>query len=87
MLARDAAMEDIPRRFAWMPGWHTHPELCFTDGFTFGGITDPNFPTCPAGTGQGVTQPMTHAWIVGNECHHRFASIGVSGLHCEEHHP
>ena len=83
MLAPDETLDDIPDHLAALPGWHGHPELCVNPDGTFAGVTDPDDPNCPPGTSQATTPLMMHVWIVDNECNHRFAGIGVQGLHCE----
>lgn len=77
-------MDSIPQDIAWLPGWHGHPDLCVddTDG-TFRGLTDPEMPSCPAGSHSAATPLMMHVWIVDNACGHRFGGIGVEGLHCD----
>jgi hypothetical protein len=87
MLPPDWGMDEIPGLISWLPGWHGHPELCVTDdGGTFGGITDPENPSCPPGTHQGTTPIMTHVWLFDPGCGHRFGGVGVDGLHCDFHH-
>lgn len=75
-------IEDLPGRYpdlAWLPGWHTHPDLCWNDSGIVTGC----------GQGEPILVPMTHVWIVDNACGHRFAGVGVGGLHCgdHQHHP
>jgi hypothetical protein len=79
----EATMETIPEMIGWLPGFHTHPELCSNEqgqvvGTPIGG-------GCPPGSGP-VTTPMMHAWIVDNECGHRFGGVDAGGLHCEYEH-
>lgn len=50
---------------------------------TFGGVTDPENPSCPPGTTQATTPLMMHVWIVDNDCGHRFGGVGLEGLHCD----
>jgi hypothetical protein len=77
-------MDSIPEDIAWLPGWHGHPELCVHPDGTFGGITDPDNPSCPEGTSPATTPLMMHVWIIDNGiCDHRFGGIGVSGVHCD----
>lgn len=77
-------MDHIPADIAWLPGWHGHPELCVDDqGGGFRGITDPDQPSCPAGSHSAATPLMMHVWIVDNACDHRFGGVGVEGLHCD----
>jgi hypothetical protein len=77
-------MDSIPADIAWLPGWHGHPELCVDDADgTFRGLTDPDMPSCPAGSHSAATPLMMHVWIVDNACGHRFGGIGVEGLHCD----
>jgi hypothetical protein len=77
-------MDSIPEDIAWLPGWHGHPELCVDDeDGTFRGLTDPEMPSCPAGSHSAATPLMMHVWIVDNACGHRFGGIGVDGLHCD----
>jgi hypothetical protein len=77
-------MDHIPEDIAWLPGWHGHPELCVDDqGGGFRGITDPDMPSCPAGSHSAATPLMMHVWIVDNECGHRFGGVGIEGLHCD----
>ncbi len=83
MLDPAIGMDDIPEDIAWLPGWHGHPELCTHPNGTFGGITDPESPSCPPGTSQATTPVMMHVWIVDNACEHRFGGVGVGGLHCD----
>lgn len=78
-----ARMETIPELIRWVPGWHTHPELCSNDrgqvvGTPIGGGCPPN--SAP------VETPMMHAWIVDNECGHRFGGLDGGGLHCDYGH-
>lgn len=75
-------MDNIPEEHQWLPGWHTHPELCSDErgrvvGFNGGG------GECPPGSQPGDGPPMIHVWIVDNECGHRFGGLGVEGFHCD----
>lgn len=73
-------MDTIPWIIDWMPGWHTHPELCGDDSGRIVGISRPD-GTCAIGN--PVLIPMTHTWIVDNECGHRFGGVDAGGLHCD----
>lgn len=85
MLPPEWDMEAIPSLISWIPGWHGHPELCIDADGRFAGVTDPDDPSCPPGTHQGTTPLMTHVWLEDPGCGHRFAGIGVEGVHCEVH--
>jgi hypothetical protein len=79
-------MTDIPEDIAWLPGWHMHDELCVDDDGRYTGLVDGE-GNCFSGHPADMP-PMTHIWIVDNECGHRFGSIGVGGLECDvNHHP
>jgi hypothetical protein len=74
-------IDNLPAELAWLPGWHVHNELCADEqgrstGFSIDG-------RCERGA-VANQRPMTHVWIVDNECGHRFAGAGP-GLICNEH--
>ncbi|HEY8526570.1 MAG TPA: hypothetical protein VIL48_16490 [Acidimicrobiales bacterium] len=78
-----ATMDTIPDMVRWLPGWHTHPELCSdAQGRVVG---TPLGGDCPPGSAP-VTTPMMHGWIVDNECGHRFGGLDGGGLHCDYEH-
>lgn len=72
-------MDNIPEEHQWLPGWHTHPELCSDEQGRVLGLA----PNCPPGSAPGDGPPMIHVWIVDNECDHRFGGLGVGGFHCD----
>jgi hypothetical protein len=80
-LGPEYTMETIPSLISWIPGWHTHPELCSDEQGRVVGI--PINGQCTRG--RPVTAPMTHVWIVDNECGHRFGGLDGGGLHCDYH--
>jgi hypothetical protein len=75
-------METIPELIRFIPGWHTHPELCADDTGRIVGISRDGQCT----TGRPVWIPMTHVWIVDNACGHRFGGVDGGGLHCDYEH-
>src|SRR5690606_451744 len=78
-----ATMDTIPDMVRWLPGWHTHPELCSdAQGRVVG---TPLGGDCPPGSAP-VTTPMMHGGIVDNECGHRFGGLDGGGLHCDYEH-
>jgi hypothetical protein len=77
-------MSNIPAELAWLPGWHTHPELCVDENGLFTGLVNGD-GTCFRGTPSDMP-PMMHVWIVDNACDHRFGGVGVSGLDCDVSH-
>lgn len=78
-------MEDVPEDLTWLPGWHTHPELCSDNQGRIVGFTTPGTNNCPPGSGPAIGPPMMHVWIVDNDCGHRFGGVGVGGLHCDDY--
>jgi hypothetical protein len=82
-LSPETTMETIPSLISWLPGWHTHPELCSDDEGRIVGTPGPD-GTCA--NGDPVLAPMMHAWIVDNDCGHRFGGIDAGGLHCDYEH-
>jgi hypothetical protein len=86
MLPPQYSTENLPPLVSWIPGWHGHPELCVTTEGRLVGLTDPDNPSCPAGSRQATTPVMVHVWIEDSGCGHRFAGVGVSGLHCDVGH-
>lgn len=78
-------MDTIPEHLRWLPGWHMHDELCVDETGRFTGLVDGE-GNCSVGEPADMP-PMTHVWIVDNECGHRFASIGVGGIECDVTHP
>jgi hypothetical protein len=72
-------MDNIPEEHQWLPGWHSHPELCSNEQGQVVGLA----PNCPPGSGPADGPPMIHVWIVDNECGHRFGGLGVGGFHCD----
>jgi hypothetical protein len=75
---------NIPEDLAWMPGWHTHPEVCVTDDYRFAGLANAD-DSCSSGH-PFLGPPMFHVWIVDGECPHRFGEIGVFGVECDLDH-
>jgi hypothetical protein len=75
-------LETLPSMISWIPGFHDHPELCSDDSGRVVGFAGPD-GTCTRG--RPVLTPMTHVWIVDNECGHRFGGIDAGGLHCDYH--
>ncbi len=80
-LPTGTTMENIPANFAWVPGWHVHPDVCVNDDMTFAGLASAN-GSCSSGHPM-TGPPMTHVWVVDNGCGHRFAMVDVAGLMCE----
>jgi hypothetical protein len=77
-------IETLPEFIRFIPGWHTHPELCaLPDGRIVGISTNGQ---CSNPEARPVWIPMTHVWIVDNECGHRFGGVDAGGLHCEYEH-
>jgi hypothetical protein len=77
-------LTNIPDEFAWLPGWHTHPELCVWPDGTFAGLANGD-GTCSSGAPSDMP-PMMHVWITHNACDHRFGGVGVGGLDCDVSH-
>jgi hypothetical protein len=77
-------MSNIPEDLRWLPGWHTHQELCVDDQGRYTGLVLDD-GTCASGTPADMP-PMMHVWIVDNSCGHRFAGIGVGGIDCDISH-
>jgi hypothetical protein len=75
-------MSTIPAELAWMPGWHTHEDVCVNDDLTYAGLSSGG--TCFSGR-PFARPPMMHAWITEYECDHRFGGIDVGGVHCDVH--
>jgi hypothetical protein len=80
----DLTTETLPPDLIWLPGWHSHPDVCVTDDYRLGGLTDPDDPHCFSGR-PWTHPPMTHVWIIDNSCEHRFAGIEVGGIDCSDH--
>ena len=79
-------LTNIPEDLIWMPGWHTHANVCVNDQGTFAGFPDSD-GHCDSGH-PFSKPPMMHVWIVDNECGHRFGGVDITGLHCDVHgHP
>ncbi len=76
-------MSNLPEDIAWLPGWHNHADVCKDDSGHFTGLTSNG--QCFSGH-PFDRPPMTHVWIVDNECGHRFGEIGVNGLVCDVEH-
>lgn len=74
-------MTNIPEDLAWLPGWHSHPELCVDENGKFAGLVDEH-GNCANGS-PAEMPPMMHVWIVDNDCDHRFGGVGVGGLICD----
>jgi hypothetical protein len=74
-------LTNIPDDLAWLPGWHSHPELCVDENGKFTGLVDEN-GNCDYGSPADMP-PMMHVWIVDNDCGHRFGGVGVGGLMCD----
>jgi hypothetical protein len=81
-LAPGQGVTAVPEDLAWLPGWHTHGDICFKDDGTFAGY--PFNGQCT--TGQPGRTAMMHIWVADNACGHRFASIGIGGLGCGHGH-
>lgn len=79
-------MDDIPDELDWLPGWHTHPELCVDALGLVAGFTIAGTNSCPPGSRPADGPPMVHVWIADNECGHRFAGTGFTGVHCGHGH-
>jgi hypothetical protein len=77
-------LTNIPEEYAWLPGWHAHPELCVWPDGTFAGLANGD-GSCSAGAPSDMP-PMMHVWIVDNACGHRFGGVGVGGLDCDVSH-
>ena len=74
----------LPSNIAWLPGWHTHEkQFCVNEQGQF--VSSPNNGTCTTGSFSTNNAPMTHVWIVDNECGHRFAGIDSPGVVCYGH--
>jgi len=87
MLGWDFDDTNIPHDIAWLPGWHTHGDLCINHpAFTFAGFVSSGTPPCPSGAVPADRAPMMHVWIEDNECDHRFGGVDQSGLHCDVTH-
>jgi hypothetical protein len=84
ILPEGYTMETIPDEVAWVPGWHTHDDICVDDQGRFSGTTGPD-GTCFSGTPL-TWPPMAHVWIADNPCGHRFAGVDVGGIVCGDHH-
>ena len=83
-LTTEHDMSNIPDDLAWLPGWHTHPELCVDENGLFSGLVRGD-GTCLRGS-PAEMPPMMHVWIVDNACEHRFGGVGVGGLNCDVSH-
>ncbi|HEY7071069.1 MAG TPA: neocarzinostatin apoprotein domain-containing protein [Acidimicrobiales bacterium] len=81
MLGLGADMNHLPADSAFLPGWHTHNNLCFDDNFHLVGVTVNG--VCLRGHFL-PTPPMLHIWIVDTPCG-RFAGVDENGLQCEPH--
>lgn len=77
-------LSNIPDELAWLPGWHTHPELCVTPEGRFAGLVSSD-GTCFSGAPSEMP-PMMHVWLVDPGCGHRFGGVGVGGLDCDVSH-
>ena len=77
-------LSTIPENLAWLPGWHTHPELCVDENGQFAGLVNVD-GTCSSGSPSDMP-PMMHVWIVDTACGHRFGGVGVGGLDCDVDH-
>lgn len=89
MLFLDAGttMDDVPDELRWLPGWHVHSEGCVDELGLVVGFTIPGTNSCPPGSRPADGPPMVHVWIADNECGHRFAGTGLTGVHCDHGHP
>jgi hypothetical protein len=74
-------MDSIPAEIAWLPNWHLHEDMCSDPDGRYAGR--PVNGQCARGKVID-TMPMTHVWIVDNDCNHRFAGVGL-GVICKEH--
>ena len=83
-LTTEHDMSNIPAELAWLPGWHSHPELCVDENGLFTGLVNGD-GTCSSGSPSEMP-PMMHVWIVDNACDHRFGGVGVGGLDCDVSH-
>ncbi len=82
ILDTGTTMATIPANIAWLPGWHVHNNLCFdTTTFQIVGVADAA-GNCPAGSALIVTPPMTHVWVIDNDCDSPWASVNEFGVHC-----
>jgi hypothetical protein len=88
ILRTEHTMENLPEDLAWLPGLHTHPDICVNETTKkFAGLSGGG---CPAGSRAFEGPPMMHVWIEDPGCDppHRFGGIDLGGLHCEVHgHP
>jgi dienelactone hydrolase len=82
MLGPGVTLKTVPANIAWLPGWHTHKNLCFDGSFRVVGLTDED-GHCAKGT-NFETPPMVHIWIVDTPCG-RFAGVDENGLQCTPH--
>lgn len=74
-------MTNLPPDLAWLPGVHSHADLCVnetTHKFAF-------FPPCPEGASTMDRPLMMHVWMEDPGCGHHFGGIDNGGLHCEVH--
>jgi hypothetical protein len=76
-------VDSIPEDVAWLPGWHTHDDICVDEDGRFAGTVDPD-GTCFSGEPLDWP-PMMHVWIADNPCGHRFAGVDISGIVCGDH--
>lgn len=83
-LTTEHDMSNIPDDIGWLPGWHTHQELCVDEQGRYTGLVSSD-GTCAVGAPADMP-PMMHVWIVDNACGHRFAGVGVGGIDCEDGH-
>lgn len=81
MLGWDYDAMSVPADIAWLPGWHTHGDLCTTPDLVFSG-----FAPCSGSSVPLDRTPMMHVWIVDTACDHRFGGVDQSGLHCDVMH-
>lgn len=77
-------MTNLPPDLAWLPGLHSHENLCVNETTKmFAG-----FPPCGAGSRVFDRPLMMHAWLEDPGCGHHFGGIDIDGLHCDVHgHP
>jgi hypothetical protein len=76
--------DGIPDDIAWLPGLHTHEDVCVGEDFKFDGLSPCSPPS------QAFGDPaMMHVWIEDPGCDppHRFGGIDTTGLHCDVHGP
>lgn len=79
-LRPEHTMDTIPEDIAWLPGWHAHANICAGANGQFTGFANPD-GTCNVGA--PILIPMTHVWIVDNECGHAFGLIDEMGVGCD----